>query len=58
MKIRHNRHLWADCLENVGASTSHNSMGFRGLLQEYLAFFTLLSLHYFKDKEFILTNPE
>jgi hypothetical protein len=27
------RHLWADCLKNVGASTSHNSMGLHGLLQ-------------------------
>jgi uncharacterized membrane-anchored protein len=27
------RHLWADCLENVGASTSHNPMGLHGLLQ-------------------------
>jgi hypothetical protein len=26
--------LWTDCLENVGASMSHNPMGFRGLLQE------------------------
>jgi hypothetical protein len=26
--------LWADCLENVGASTSHNHMGLHGLLQE------------------------
>jgi hypothetical protein len=26
------RHLWADCLENVGASTSHNHMGLHGLL--------------------------
>jgi hypothetical protein len=25
--------LSADCLENVGASTSHNPMGHRGLLQ-------------------------
>jgi hypothetical protein len=25
--------LWADCLENVGASTSHNPMGLHGLLQ-------------------------
>jgi hypothetical protein len=24
---------WADCLGNVGASTSHNPMGFYGLLQ-------------------------
>jgi hypothetical protein len=27
------RHLWADCLENVGASMSHKPVGFRGLLQ-------------------------
>jgi hypothetical protein len=25
-------HLWADCLENVEASTSHNPMGLHGLL--------------------------
>jgi hypothetical protein len=25
-------HLWADCLENVGASTSHNPTGLHGLL--------------------------
>lgn len=28
-----NRHLWADCLENVGASTCNNTMGFHVLLQ-------------------------
>jgi hypothetical protein len=28
------RDLWADCLENVGASTPHNPMGLHGLLQE------------------------
>jgi hypothetical protein len=27
------RHLWADCLENVWTSTSHNPMGLNGLLQ-------------------------
>jgi hypothetical protein len=27
------RHPWADCLENVGTSTSHNHMGLHGLLQ-------------------------
>jgi hypothetical protein len=27
------RHLWADCLENVGASTFHNPMGLHVLLQ-------------------------
>jgi hypothetical protein len=26
-------HLWADCLENVGASTSHNHTGLHGLLE-------------------------
>jgi hypothetical protein len=26
------RHLWADCIENVGASTSHNPMDLHGLL--------------------------
>jgi hypothetical protein len=29
----YNRHLWTDCLENVGALTSHNPMGLHGLLQ-------------------------
>jgi hypothetical protein len=27
------RHLWADCLENMEASTSHNPMGLHGPLQ-------------------------
>jgi hypothetical protein len=26
-------HLWADCLVNVGVSSSHNFMGLHGLLQ-------------------------
>jgi hypothetical protein len=30
---RPHRHLWVDCLENVGASTSHNPMGLHDLLQ-------------------------
>jgi hypothetical protein len=30
---QHNRHLWADYLENVGTSTSHNPMGLYSLLQ-------------------------
>jgi hypothetical protein len=30
------RHLWADCLENVGAPTSHKLMGLHGLLQRRL----------------------
>jgi hypothetical protein len=28
-----NRHQWADFLENVGISTSHNPMDLHGLLQ-------------------------
>jgi hypothetical protein len=31
----------ADCLENVGASTSHNPMGLQGLLQGQLYFYSL-----------------
>jgi hypothetical protein len=31
--IQPHRHLWANCLENVTASTSHNPMGLHGLLQ-------------------------
>jgi hypothetical protein len=27
------RHLWVDCLEDVGASTSHTPMDLHGLLQ-------------------------
>jgi hypothetical protein len=30
------RHLWAECLENVGTSTSRNPTGLHGLLQGYL----------------------
>jgi hypothetical protein len=33
------RHLWANCLENVGALMSHNLMGLHGLLQGLLYFF-------------------
>jgi hypothetical protein len=29
------RHLWADCLENVGDSMSHKHMNLRGLLQGF-----------------------
>jgi hypothetical protein len=38
------RDLCADCLENVGASTSHNPMGLHGLLQGQLYLFTFLSI--------------
>jgi hypothetical protein len=36
------RHRWADCLENVGASTFHNPMGLYGLLQGQLYLFIFL----------------
>jgi hypothetical protein len=36
------RHLWADCLQNVGASTSHNTMGLHTLLQDSFTFFFAL----------------
>jgi hypothetical protein len=29
---QHHRHLWADCLENVGVSTSHNPLNLHVLL--------------------------
>jgi hypothetical protein len=32
-KAWRHRHLWADCLENVGTSASHTFMGVHGLLQ-------------------------
>jgi hypothetical protein len=32
-RLKPHRHLRVDCLENVGASTSHNTMGLRGILQ-------------------------
>jgi hypothetical protein len=43
VRLQHHNHLWADCLENVGVSTSHNYMGIHGLLQGcfYLFVFTL-----------------
>jgi hypothetical protein len=31
--IHPHRHLWADCLENVWVSNSHNPVGLHGLLQ-------------------------
>jgi hypothetical protein len=36
--------LWADCLESVGASTSHNPMGLHGLLQGQLYFFFFFTI--------------
>jgi hypothetical protein len=43
VRLTTHRHLWADCLENVGASTSHNPIGFHGLLQGWLYLFFILS---------------
>jgi hypothetical protein len=41
--------LWEDCLENVGASTSHNPMGLHGQLQGVLPFLCLMAISYRKD---------
>jgi hypothetical protein len=37
------RHLWADCLKNVEASTPHNPMGLHGMLQGLALPFTVRS---------------
>jgi hypothetical protein len=36
-----NRHLWADSLQNVGASTPHSPMGLHGLLQDSFTLSTI-----------------
>jgi hypothetical protein len=42
-------HLWADCLENVGASTSHNHIGLHACYRDTFTFILSLSgLSYFK----------
>jgi hypothetical protein len=33
------RHLWADCLDNMGSPTSHSTTGLHGLLLEWLCYF-------------------
>jgi hypothetical protein len=33
-RLAPHRHLWTNCLESVGASTSHKPMGLHGLLRE------------------------
>jgi hypothetical protein len=38
--------MWADRLENVGASTSHNPMSLHSLLQGELSFYTSQETHY------------
>jgi hypothetical protein len=36
------RYLWADCLDNVGSSTSHNPIGLHGLLRGIALFYITL----------------
>jgi hypothetical protein len=36
----YHRHLWADCLQNVRVSTSHNTMGLHDLLQGQASLWT------------------
>jgi hypothetical protein len=36
LRVKDERHLCDDCLENVGTSTSHKPMGLCGLLQVQL----------------------
>jgi hypothetical protein len=33
------RHLWADCLDNVGSLTPHSPTYFHGLLRDIFSFF-------------------
>jgi hypothetical protein len=47
-----NRHLWTDCLDNVGTSTSHNPMGLEGLSEGYIYFFTFISTSKFNTNSF------
>jgi hypothetical protein len=52
------RHLWADCLDNVGSLTSHNPIGLHGLLQGIaLLFFTIFSRECYMILLFILLGP-
>jgi hypothetical protein len=37
--------IWADCLENVGASTSHNLLGLHGLLRAGFTLFIYLFIY-------------
>jgi hypothetical protein len=44
-----NRHLWADCLDNVGSSTAHNPMGLHGLLKGIALILLMLTASYIGD---------
>jgi hypothetical protein len=50
LRVRLTSRLWADCLDNVGTSTSHNPMGLHGLSQGQVYFFYLLLLIQFQLK--------
>jgi hypothetical protein len=56
------RHLCANCLENVGTTTSHDPMGLHGLLQGYLYFFFFLlceiSSSHSKEYESTTVRPQ
>jgi hypothetical protein len=39
------RHLWADCLDNVGSLTSHNPIGLQGLLRGLFTFYRVAQLY-------------
>jgi hypothetical protein len=52
VRLTTHRHLWADCLENVGAPTSHKPMGLHGLLQVSFFFFTQRKYSFSISQEF------
>jgi hypothetical protein len=41
------RHLWADCLDNVGSSTSHNLTGLHVLLRGWLYYYYYYHYHHY-----------
>jgi hypothetical protein len=52
-----NRYLWADCLENVETSASHNPMVLHGLLQGQLYLFLHISLNWLAITLKIFRSP-
>jgi hypothetical protein len=55
--------LWADCLENVRASMSHNPIGFHGLLQGQLYLIIIIIIiswlrHYATIRKVAVSIPE
>jgi hypothetical protein len=49
---QHHRHLWEDCLDNVGPLTSHNSVGLHCLLQRQLYFYDMPCVIYTPPRVF------